>query len=135
MIDLRARDSGAIILEGNLDHEMQSEYAIMVQVSDSGMPQLVSTTTVTIAVTDVNDHPPVFNSSTPVVFVEESLPVGSVIFVAAATDADTDANNGAVMFSLLNGSSQFSLSPSGELSLLLPLDREVRSEYVLTTEH
>lgn len=52
---------------------------------------MTSNTTLTVAVTDVNDNPPLFNSTTYTFFVSENLPRLSQVGVFEVTDLDSGA--------------------------------------------
>lgn len=56
--------------------------------SDSGSPPLTSNTTLTVAVIDVNDNPPEFNSTAYNFQVIENLSAGAVVGVFNVTDRD-----------------------------------------------
>ena len=54
-----------------LDYETGPQYSLIIEAADGGVPSLMSTTTVTILVTDVNDNPPVFtNPDAPILVAE-----------------------------------------------------------------
>ena len=54
-----------------LDYETDPQYSLFIEAADGGVPSLMSTTTVTILVTDVNDNPPVFtNPDAPILVAE-----------------------------------------------------------------
>ena len=54
-----------------LDYETLSQYSLIIEAADGGVPSLMNTTTVTIHVTDVNDNPPVFTNPDAPIFVAE----------------------------------------------------------------
>ncbi|GAV03230.1 hypothetical protein RvY_13685-2 [Ramazzottius varieornatus] len=104
-----------------------------------GSDQKTGTTTVSIAVTDVNNKPPTFPLMA-VVEVPEDVAVGSVIWKVEAKDPDLSAN---LVYTLLNVTDAlselmvpvrkddfnytacFGLTSDGKLYVASPLDREV----------
>ena len=127
--------SGDIIIASTLDYESSQQYQLNVSVSDSGTPQLEASTTVNIAVVDVNDNPPVFTSALMASIVENS-PNGSHVLTLSASDADT-GSNAAVNFHITNiDNSPFMLdSATGVITVSnsLILDREQQAVYHLDT--
>ncbi|CAA9994077.1 unnamed protein product [Nesidiocoris tenuis] len=77
---------------------MDVHYFRITATSDDGpIPARTATTTLQINVGDVNDHPPVFESSTnsaggSTAALSESAPVGSVVAQLRATDMDIGIN-------------------------------------------
>lgn len=69
-----------------LDYEVQQFYILTAKARDGGGQ--ASTVRVYFNVLDVNDNPPVFNTSVYSTSVSESLPVGSSIVAVGASDAD-----------------------------------------------
>lgn len=51
-----------------MDREMREEYLVVIQAKDMGghMGGLSGTTTVTVTLTDINDNPPKFSKSKPI---------------------------------------------------------------------
>lgn len=69
-----------------LDYEAQQYYILTAKAQDGGGQ--ASTVRVYFNVLDVNDNPPVFNTSVYSTSVSESLPAGSSIVTVGASDAD-----------------------------------------------
>lgn len=69
-----------------LDYETQQYYILTAKALDGGGQ--VSTVRVYFNVLDVNDNPPIFNTSVYSTSVSESLPPGSSIVTVGASDAD-----------------------------------------------
>lgn len=80
-----------------------------VSATDSGSPPLTSNTTLTVAVTDVNDNPPQFNSTTYTFFVSENLPPLSQVGVFEVTDLDSGAAAENILTLAGQGSERFSV--------------------------
>uniref|UniRef100_A0A8C5QK66 Protocadherin Fat 3 n=1 Tax=Leptobrachium leishanense TaxID=445787 RepID=A0A8C5QK66_9ANUR len=82
----------------------------------------------------INRQPPQFDKSFPSdVSVKEDLPVGSSILRIKATDPDSGFN-GKVLYTLSDGNvdSCFSIDmETGQLKVLMPMDRETTDKYLL----
>ncbi|XP_041440520.1 protocadherin Fat 3 isoform X2 [Xenopus laevis] len=82
----------------------------------------------------VNRQPPQFDKSFPSdVSVKEDLPVGSPILLIKATDADSGFN-GKVLYTISDGNTDscFNIDmETGQLKVLMPMDRETTDKYIL----
>ncbi|KAM4700502.1 protocadherin Fat 3 isoform 2-T2 [Discoglossus pictus] len=82
----------------------------------------------------VNRQPPQFDKSFPSdVSVREDLPVGSSILKIKATDADSGFN-GKVVYTISDGNTDscFTIDmETGELNVMMPMDREMSDKYLL----
>ena len=72
---------------------------IKVQASDGGTPILVSTQTLTVLVTDINDNTPFFINDPYNFAISEAASLGTIAGTIAAGDADIN-NNGLIGFSI-----------------------------------
>lgn len=130
--------SGEVILSKQLDREKIAEYRLTVMAKDSSSgPLLNSTSMLLIKVNDVNDNAPVFvsylNSG---INVSESAPIGTIIGVFTATDADTGIGS-KVQYSVSSGNidAAFEIDAQiGVLKLAKPLDFEITPAYTLTVQ-
>ena len=59
---------------------------------DRGTPSLTGTTTVNVAITDINNKKPTFSVPSQSVHISESTPVGTVFSTYPATDLDETAS-------------------------------------------
>ena len=83
----------------DLDHETNPSYTFTVVASDLGETlSLSSTTTVTVAVTDINDNPPRFLEQHYFSSVQESDRPGEVVAVLNTRDDDSSALNRQVSY-------------------------------------
>ncbi|KAM9477510.1 protocadherin-15-like isoform 1-T1 [Clarias gariepinus] len=123
---------GLLMLAKALDRETTDQYWLIVTASD-GQPGGISTATVSIVVTDVNDNDPSFDLILPrnlsVLEERANLSVGQV----RATDPDAGPN-GQVRYRLLTHASLFSINANGSIFTAVPLDRETQSQYDLVVE-
>ncbi len=144
-----------------LDRERRSRYDITVNVSDRGIPSLMSSVSVTINIADVNDNTPLFVLPLFQGTVFENSPSLTNVANVSASDEDVGSNadirysitrivqsslqcvsgDTVECTSLLDGGAvaddavletAFSInSITGDISTLSPLDRENVSSYVL----
>lgn len=90
--------SGVVTLRGALDRESSDSYVLPVYVTEESS-SLFDVATITVRVTDVNDHAPEFR---PGACYQLSVPENSelaVIHTVAAWDADAGAN-GEISYSI-----------------------------------
>lgn len=92
-------NTGWISTRKDLDHETNPSYTFLVVASDLGETlSLSGTTTVTIAVSDINDNPPMFLEQSYFGSVQESDPPGEVVAVLNTRDDDSSAVNRQVSY-------------------------------------
>uniref|UniRef100_A0A3B3ID93 Cadherin domain-containing protein n=1 Tax=Oryzias latipes TaxID=8090 RepID=A0A3B3ID93_ORYLA len=95
----------ALITNGPLDRESISDYSIEVTAKDSGTPPLLSTKTIPVSITDVNDNPPVFTQRSYNVYLKENGVPGSILFSVSASDLDS-GENAKISYSILDSKVQ-----------------------------
>ncbi|KAK2163196.1 hypothetical protein LSH36_84g09039 [Paralvinella palmiformis] len=127
-------DSGVISVAALLDRETIPIYILEIQTTDlpddpgqrhSGIAL------VRILIQDINDNAPEFTSSS-VISVMESLPVGSSVFTVHAVDQDEDRNSYLEYYLDDAGNRLFQLDRlQGTLKTRLALDRESIPEYII----
>ena len=81
-----------VVSTATLDREARAAYDVRLTCRDGGRPPRQATHLMTVTVTDVNDHCPVFARDHRRVTVREDAPVGSFVSSVVATDADVDDN-------------------------------------------
>ncbi|XP_017287650.1 protocadherin Fat 3a isoform X2 [Kryptolebias marmoratus] len=130
-------NTGWIFTRKELDHETNPTYTFTVVASDLGETlSLSSTTTVTVAVSDINDNPPRFMESHYFSSVQESSPPGEVVAMLNTRDDDSSAVNRHVSYLITGGNHRgvFALGlVQGEWKMYVkgPLDREERNLYII----
>uniref|UniRef100_A0A8D0CPV7 FAT atypical cadherin 3a n=1 Tax=Sander lucioperca TaxID=283035 RepID=A0A8D0CPV7_SANLU len=130
-------NTGWISTHKYLDHETNPSYTFTVVASDFGESlSLSSTTTVTVAVSDINDNPPRFLEQHYFGSVQESDPPGEVVAVLNTRDDDSSAVNRQVSYHITGGNYRgvFALGlVQGEWKMYVkwPLDREERNLYII----
>ncbi|XP_055370186.1 protocadherin Fat 3a isoform X5 [Betta splendens] len=128
-------NTGWISTRKDLDHEINPSYTFTVVASDLGETlSLSSTTTVTVAVSDINDNPPRFLEQHYFGSVQESDAPGEVVAVLNTRDDDSSAVNRQVSYHITGGNHRgvFALGlVQGEWKMYVkgPLDREERNLY------
>lgn len=124
-------ETGEVVVNGNIDFEMRSEITFVVEARDMGSPSNTGNTTVVLSVIDINDNRPQFTMSTYPVSVNESAPIGFVVYTVLALDADSN-QNGEVSYSLVDHTNTFAINPTtGEISTTKTLDFETDCYYML----
>ena len=129
---LFAINSGNISLIRPLDYEVQTIYDLSVSVVQSG-GSLSFNMTVIIDVVPVNEHTPLFASSTIDLTVPESALISSSAGQIMATDNDA-GDDGRIIYSILSQSSnKFIVHPNtGEVIVTRSLDYETAQSYSLS---
>ncbi|XP_072276680.1 cadherin EGF LAG seven-pass G-type receptor 3 isoform X2 [Pyxicephalus adspersus] len=128
--------SGIIRTVRKLDRESVPFYELTAYAVDRGMPPLRSPVRIQVAVQDVNDNAPVFPADEFEVYVKENSIVGSVVGRIKATDPD-EGPNAQIMYQIVEGNIPeiFQMDFfSGELTALIDLDYEAKSEYVIVVQ-
>ena len=130
--DFTIDGTGVLKLIGGFDYETTTDYNILVQVYDNGLPNaLTSTATIKVEITDVNEFTPAFNG--PYNFtIPESTSSGSSIYKVEATDGD---HGQTVTYSFQPQSSNFSIDQAdGTIYLNEAIDYDVLVDkfFVLT---
>ncbi|XP_061659458.1 protocadherin-16-like isoform X2 [Syngnathoides biaculeatus] len=127
-----------LVVNGLLDREKRSSYTLILEAFDGGSPRRVGSMTLEVAVTDVNDHAPVFNQSRYHAIISESLPQGSSILQVFAADQD-EGDNGLVLYEINRRQSDperyFVMDlKSGVITLNRPLDYELKRVHELVVQ-
>ncbi|KAL9851842.1 LOW QUALITY PROTEIN: protocadherin Fat 4 [Geothlypis trichas] len=118
--------TGQIITSALLDREARENYTLVVVASDGGFPRaLSSSTSVLVAVADVNDNPPKFQHHPYVTHVPSPTSSGSFVFAVTVTDADA-GSNAELHYSLVGKNSEkFHIDPArGAILAAKPLAGE-----------
>ncbi|KAI6660904.1 Lefftyrin [Oopsacas minuta] len=131
------QSTGELYVLESLDYETQTTHSIIVTIMDNGTTQcdgpgpLQTNYSITIAVQDINDNPPIFNS--PLFAEFEESRTGYVV-TPNVTDADsgvnaiftlTIASGNTVVFTIVNGL---------DIHVLMELDYETQTNYTLQLE-
>ena len=127
--------TGEIYVNGNLDFESRETYDLMVVVHDDSMSDNSRSdiSSLTIAITDVNDNPPYFTAHNSTLFVQENNNRGHQLIRLEARDRDSD--DGRITYSIADGNvgNVFQISrTTGSMMIIKDLDRERDEVYNLT---
>ncbi|XP_053799825.1 cadherin EGF LAG seven-pass G-type receptor 1 isoform X3 [Vidua chalybeata] len=128
--------SGVIRTLRKLDRENVAVYSLRAFAVDRGSPPLKASVDIQVTVLDINDNPPVFEKDEFDVFVEENSPVGSIVARISAADPD-EGTNAQIMYQIVEGNipEVFQLDLlNGDLTALMDLDYESRTEYVIVVQ-
>uniref|UniRef100_A0A4W5RPP4 Cadherin EGF LAG seven-pass G-type receptor 3 n=1 Tax=Hucho hucho TaxID=62062 RepID=A0A4W5RPP4_9TELE len=128
--------SGIVRTVRRLDRESVPFYELTAYAVDRGVPPQRTPVHIQVTVLDVNDNAPVFPADDFEVLVKENSAVGSVVAQITATDPDEGAN-AQIMYQIVEGNIPeiFQMDIfSGELTSLIDLDYEARSEYVIVVQ-
>ncbi|XP_034019490.1 cadherin EGF LAG seven-pass G-type receptor 1 isoform X2 [Thalassophryne amazonica] len=128
--------SGIIRTARKLDRENVPVYNLKAFAVDNGVPPMKAAVSIHVAVQDINDNPPVFEKDELFINVEENSPVGSIVARISATDPD-EGTNAQIMYQIVEGNSPevFQLDFfNGDLTALIDLDYETRTEYVIVVQ-
>ena len=113
-------ETGVVSVSGTLDRETMPEHELTVDAYDGANRDSVQ---LVVTVMDVNDEPPVFNTSDYTTTVEENAPTDTPLLSVYAEDPD---QVGTVTYSVVGPSrDDFTINPiSGELRFRVPPDYE-----------
>ncbi|XP_037535788.1 cadherin EGF LAG seven-pass G-type receptor 2 [Nematolebias whitei] len=128
--------SGIVRTLRRLDRENVPVYSLQAFAVDKGVPALKTPVNIHVTIMDVNDNPPVFEKDEFDIMVEENSPIGLVVAHISATDPD-EGSNAQIMYQIVEGNipEVFQLDIfSGELTALIDLDYELKSEYVIVVQ-
>ncbi|OXB67230.1 hypothetical protein ASZ78_015871 [Callipepla squamata] len=130
-------DSGAVSTAAPLDRESKSTHVFRVTAVDHGTPRRSAMATLTVTVSDANDHEPTFEQHEYRESVRENLEVGYEVLTVRATDGDAGPNAN-VLYRLLNAGGPnevFEIDPrSGVIRTRGPVDREAVEAFELLVE-
>ena len=126
--------TGVIVVTAGLDRESNSQYTLLVEVADRGIPSLSAMVTIYVSVTDEPDNPPVFVQTLYTTSIPENSTNGFLVLAVKATDNDTGINADInYVFEETAFVNPFVIDPvSGVISVAGQIDRELVQEYRLT---
>ncbi|XP_026808223.1 cadherin-87A [Rhopalosiphum maidis] len=130
------RTSGVIFTKEKLDFETIENIDLNLIVYDTGHPQLSTTATIFIKITNINDNTPVFNQTEYKAEIEENSPVGTFVTIVIATDADKGLF-GLVRYSIIGNKYGFIIDQDTGIVKVNDssfLDREVTSDFMLSIQ-
>ncbi|XP_069510248.1 protocadherin gamma-B5-like isoform X10 [Ambystoma mexicanum] len=82
-----------LVTVGTMDRETVPEYNITVTATDKGSPPLVTSRTIRLQLSDLNDNPPIFDKASYQVYVPENTSPGASIYRVIASDVDVGENS------------------------------------------
>lgn len=109
-----------------LDREDQSEHSLAIVCRDFGDESQTSVEHLTVKVLDINDHDPIFQTTSYYGEAIENNYIGMVVFYVNATDADAGPNAEINFDAEGEGASAFQINPlTGAVQALVSFDREL----------
>uniref|UniRef100_UPI00398F28FC protocadherin Fat 4 n=1 Tax=Pristiophorus japonicus TaxID=55135 RepID=UPI00398F28FC len=126
--------TGVVSVAKQLDRETRPSYSLIVQATDRGSSPQTATAVVNINLTDMNDFIPIFELSPYTVHVQENVQNLPMSILQVIARDDDQGLNGQLTYTIVGGNEEgaFTLTPSGQLSLVMSLDRETTAQFVLT---
>ncbi|KAJ3602440.1 hypothetical protein NHX12_030195, partial [Muraenolepis orangiensis] len=128
---------GAVSTVEVLDRETKDTHVFRVTAVDHGTPRRTAMATLTITVSDTNDHNPVFEQQDYKESVRENLEISYEVLTVRATDGDAPVN-GNILYRVLNSNGSndvFEIDPrSGVIRTKGLVDREQVDAYMLLVE-
>ncbi|XP_013927607.1 PREDICTED: protocadherin-23, partial [Thamnophis sirtalis] len=123
--------SGIIHTQKQLDHETHDHILFEVQ-SQLGNSSIFSSAQVNVTLIDINDNRPVFVMDYDQIYISQSTPPGTALYIAHAEDKDSGLN-GLIHYAIVSSqSSIFSLDPAlGILYLARDLNSHKQHEHVV----
>lgn len=129
--------SGAVSTVEVLDRETKDTHVFRVTAVDHGTPRRTAMATLTITVTDTNDHDPVFEQQDYKESIRENLEIGYEVLTVRATDGDAPVN-GNILYHIINSNVSNDVfeidSRSGVIRTKGLVDREEVESYMLLVE-
>ncbi|XP_068125539.1 cadherin EGF LAG seven-pass G-type receptor 2 isoform X2 [Hyperolius riggenbachi] len=129
------RSTGVVTTTRELDRETKATHVFRVTVTDAGIPRRTAMATLTITVSDTNDHDPVFEQAEYRESVRENMEVGFEVMTVRATDGDSPINSN-IAYHIISGTGEaFEIDPrSGVIRMKESVDREERASYQLVVQ-
>ncbi|GAA6100438.1 cadherin EGF LAG seven-pass G-type receptor 2 isoform X1 [Tachysurus ichikawai] len=129
--------SGLVSTVEELDRETKDTHVFRVTAVDRGSPRRTAMATLTVTVSDTNDHDPVFEQQDYKERVRENLEIGYEVLTVRATDGDAPVN-GNILYNILNSNGSNDVfeidSRSGVIRTRGAVDRETVESFMLLVE-
>ncbi|XP_032895639.1 cadherin EGF LAG seven-pass G-type receptor 1 isoform X2 [Amblyraja radiata] len=130
-------DTGAVSTTQALDRETKDTHVFKVTAYDNGTPRRMTAATLTVTVSDRNDHVPLFELSEYREVIRENVEVGYEVLTIRATDSDAPSNAN-MLYRIVNSHENNSVFEidirSGIVRTRGVIDRERVAEYQLIVE-
>ncbi|RWS30694.1 protocadherin Fat 4-like protein, partial [Leptotrombidium deliense] len=111
-------------------------HLVYVAAKDKGNPPRIGRAKVAVVIQDINDTPPKFEKESYFEFISEDVPIGHIVAVLKASDADSSASTDLVYsFAKNTGKVPFIINPlTGVVNVSRVLDISESEQYSLTVE-
>lgn len=123
--------TGEIEVARQLDRETSPAYSLIVGAIDTGAPPQTGTATVKIALTDINDNGPLFDTTSFRGSVYENEPPNTSIATLSSSDPDLPPNGAPFSYTIIGGKHQSYVKVQKHTGILLTtkkIDRELTPE-------
>ena len=111
--------NGRVVTNRKFDYESEKEFSFVLTATD--LKGRVASAEVLVKIESEDEYAPVFERPSYKYTLDRELPVGHIIGRVHATDQDSGPD-GRVVYSLVTGGHYFTVSGSGDLQVLRPLD-------------
>ncbi|XP_078692007.1 protocadherin-like wing polarity protein stan [Branchiostoma floridae x Branchiostoma belcheri] len=127
--------TGIVYVADTLDKETLDTYSLAIRATDQGTTARSADITLAVTVTDVNDNSPACSPDVYTATLAENAAAGSIVAGLFCTDADADATNSALTYSITAGNAEgkFEVSTAGFVTIATgqSLDYETTTSYQL----
>lgn len=114
-----------------MDCELESNPRVIIVANDNGVPSKSATATLSVSISDVNDHKPLFSQTFYDVELPEDTPKGRCFLTLKATDDDC-GENAVVTYATEDDNDHFEIGQNnGEICLSQELDYERQQSHSL----
>ncbi|XP_078609705.1 protocadherin Fat 4-like isoform X2 [Branchiostoma floridae x Branchiostoma japonicum] len=129
--------SGVVYVADTLDRETLGTYTLAIRATDQGTTARTADVTLSVTVDDVNDNSPVCSPDVYTATLPEDTSQGTLVAWVLCSDADVDAANNALTYSITAGNAEgkfeIAVSSSGQVTVASgqSLDYETTTSYML----
>lgn len=129
--------SGVVVVDGAIDHEIRSSYTFDIVATDNGLPPYKTKVKAIVNITDLNDNAPIISNYNDSAIVYEGKEPGTTLLSLTIHDVDSVKNGApfectlfeddADMFEVVDQMTKDTCS----IKAKRPFDRNVQSEFTL----
>ncbi|XP_053377420.1 cadherin-23-like [Mercenaria mercenaria] len=128
------KSTGDLKLVASLDYETTTVYTLVIHAVDKEATFRTGTTTVSIAVNDINDNEPICTAALFTGSVNEDVTSGTSVATVACSDSDSTVGN-TLTYSITSGHTEFAVDPnSGLVTTNAILDIETQASFDVTVQ-
>ncbi|KAH3725486.1 hypothetical protein DPMN_051330 [Dreissena polymorpha] len=124
-------NTGEISVISVLDAEVRTFHILIVKATDGAPIPLQTTATVTITIKDINDNPPVCETSSVSARLDVTAPVGTLVASLVCNDADVSDDFKQLRYAIQLPTSGFTVNQTGHVTIASVLPREITEHVIL----